>query len=215
MKFEAVIFDFDGTVADTGRGVKNAIKHALNTYNIPVGDEAGLDYFIGPPLYEGFEHVYGLTPEFASRLVDEYRVYYSEKGVYECDLYPGLMEFLKKLKESGVKLAVASSKPKHFLDTVVSFIGADKYFDFVIGPELTNHNANKTTLILSACEALGVSPSKKVAMIGDRFYDIEGASGAGVTSVGITFGYGSYEELSEHGADIIVSSVEELKKAVL
>lgn len=215
MKYEAVIFDFDGTVADTGRGVKNAIKHALDTYGIPVGDESKLDYFIGPPLYEGFEHVYDLKPDFASQLVDEYRVYYSEKGVYECDLYPGMMELLKDLKKSGIKLAVASSKPKHFLDKVVSFIGADKYFDFVIGPELTNHNANKTTLVLSACEALGVIPSKKVAMIGDRFYDIDGANGAGVTSVGITFGYGSFEELAQHKADIIVNSVEELKKAVL
>ena len=79
----------------------------------------------------------------------------------------------------------------------------------------TNHNANKTTLVLSACEALGVKPAKNVAMIGDRFYDIDGANGAGVTSVGITFGYGSFEELAQHKADIIVNSVEELKKAVL
>ncbi len=215
MKYKAIIFDFDGTVADTGRGVKNAIKHSLAAYNIPVGDESKLDYFIGPPLYEGYEHVYGLSPEFASQLVDEYRVYYSKKGIYECDLYPGMMELLKRLKESGVKLAVASSKPKHFLDSMVSFIGADKYFDFVIGPELTNHNADKTTLVLSACKALGVEPSKDVAMIGDRFYDIDGANGAGVTSVGITFGYGSFEELADHKADIIVNSVEELKKAVL
>ncbi len=215
MRYKAVIFDFDGTVADTGRGVRNAIKYALKEFNIPVGDEKKLDYFIGPPLYEGFSHVYGVDEKTSEKLVDTYRIYYAKQGVFECDPYPGILELLNDLKSAGVKLAVASSKPKHFLDVVVSYIGADKYFDFIVGPELTNHEANKTQLIISACEKLGVDPDKSVAMIGDRFYDIEGANGAGVTSIGVEFGYGEKSELEKYKADFIVSDVNGLKDILL
>lgn len=215
MKYDAIIFDFDGTVADTGRGVKNAIKYALGQFSIPVGDESRLDYFIGPPLYEGFTHVYGVDDEMSNALVDAYRVYYGKQGVFECDPYPGMLELLGELKEAGVKLSVASSKPKHFLDMVIPFIGADKYFDCIVGPELKNHDSNKTKLVLSACKAMGVEPSKKVAMIGDRFYDIEGANAAGVTSVGVEYGYGSREEFLKYNADSIVCDMNELRNILI
>ena len=78
--FDAVIFDFDGTVADTGEGVRNAVRYALRKYNIPIIEDR-LNEFLGPPLYLTFEDQYKVTPEFASTLVDTYRVYYTEKGV--------------------------------------------------------------------------------------------------------------------------------------
>jgi len=215
MRFDYVIFDFDGTVADTGLGVKNAVKYAVREHGIPVGDESKLDYFIGPPLYDGFEHVYGVSPELANDLVDTYRVYYAEKGVYECEVYSGTMELLKELKEAGVKVAVASSKPKHFLDVAIPYIGADKYFDFIVGPELKNHNSNKSVLITKAMELMGAKDKSRVVMLGDRKYDIEGAHEVGVSAVGIEYGYGSKEELENAGADFIASSVENLKNILL
>lgn len=211
--FDAVIFDFDGTVVDTGEGVRNAVRYALNQYDMPVIEDR-LNEFLGPPLYLTFEAQYGVTPEFASTLVDTYRVYYSEKGVYECELYPGMRDLLETLKQNGVKLAVASSKPQHYLDLAIPFLGLEEFFDAVIGPELKNHNSDKTRLVLSACEALGVEPDKRVAMIGDRFYDIEGAKKAGVTSVAFLAGYGSREEFDEYDPDIVVEDAAALKKAL-
>ncbi|NLL62632.1 MAG: HAD hydrolase-like protein [Ruminococcaceae bacterium] len=215
MKYEAVIFDFDGTVADSSLGIKNSIKFALKVFDIPVGDEAKLDSFIGPPLYESFESAYGVDSELSSKLVDTYRVYFADKGVFECEVFPGFLEILKELKEQGVKLAVASSKPKHFLDIAVSHIGADEFFDSVKGPDLKNYESNKTQLILEACKDLGVRPSKRIAMVGDRSYDIEGANSAGVTSIGVEYGFGSREEFLEHNADLIVATIEDLKKAIV
>ena len=212
MSFKAVIFDFDGTVADTGRGVRNSIKYAVREFGIPVGDESALDYFIGPPLYESFEHVYGVDSETAAELVDTYRIYYAAKGIYELDAYPGLLELLANLKAAGVKLAVASSKPLHFLKTAVDTVGATEYFDFIIGPELNNHEADKSELIRSALNALEITEDnyRDVVMVGDRFYDIDGAKAVGISSVGITFGYGKRPELEAAEADKIVDSVEEL-----
>lgn len=211
--FDAVIFDFDGTVADTGEGVRNAVRYALNQYNIPIIEDR-LNEFLGPPLYLTFEDQYKVSPEFASTLVDTYRVYYTEKGVYEVDLYPGMLDLLETLKQSGVKVAVASSKPQHYLDVAVPYLNLDKYFDIVIGPELKNHNADKSRLVLRACEALGVEPSKRVAMIGDRFYDIDGAKSVGVTAIAFLEGYGSREEFAEHVPDILCEDVPALKKAL-
>ncbi|HPZ00194.1 MAG TPA: HAD hydrolase-like protein, partial [Clostridiales bacterium] len=110
-RLRAVLFDFDGTIADTGRGIKNSIRYSLEKKQIPVGNPENLDYFIGPPLYEGYAHVYGTKEPLTSELVDLYRVYYAEKGVYELDVYPGIRELLENLRAAGVKTAVTSSKP--------------------------------------------------------------------------------------------------------
>lgn len=213
MAFDAVIFDFDGTVADTGEGVRNAVRYALKQFDIPIIEDR-INEFLGPPLYLTFEDQYGVTPEFANTLVDTYRVYYSDKGVYEVELYAGMLDLLKELKAKGVKLAVASSKPKHYLDIAIDYLGIGEYFDAVIGPELKNHKSDKTRLVLAACEALGLAPGKNVAMIGDRFYDIDGANAAGVFSVAFLLGFGSREELEEHHPDAIAEDVAALKKAL-
>ena len=213
MGYRVVIFDFDGTVADTGRGVKNSIKYALNEFEIPVGDEKALDYFIGPPLYEGFEHVYGVDSEMAGRLVDTYRKYYAEKGIYELDPYDGITELMAELSEKGYTVAVASSKPKEYLTRAMDFIGAGKYCKYIIGPRLDNHNADKSVLIGNVLKTLGISKAdySDVVMIGDRFYDMEGAKKVGISSIAVTYGYGSREELEKAGADRIVNSAEELR----
>lgn len=214
MKYEAVIFDFDGTVGDTGPGVRNAVRYSLNEHKMPIFEDR-LNEFLGPPLYETYEKQYDISPEKASELVDTYRVYYSKTGVYEVEAYPGIIDLLNELKAQGVKLAVASSKPQKFLDICAKHIGVYDIFDEVVGPDLLNHEANKTWLVNRACELLGVEPSKKVAMVGDRFYDIEGANTAGVTSIGVEYGFGKREEFVEYNADIIVPDMEELRKALL
>ena len=214
MKYDAVIFDFDGTVADTGEGVRNAIRYSLNEYKMPIYEDR-LNEFLGPPLYLTYESMYGISPELANDLVDTYRVYYSKIGVHELKAGDGMLELASALKEKGVRLAIASSKPLVFLETGVHDIGADDLFEEVVGPALKNHEANKAYLVRTACERLGIEPSKRVAMVGDRFYDIDGANEVGVTSIGIEFGFGTRDEFIEHNADIIVATVEELEAELL
>lgn len=211
-EFEAVLFDFDGTLADTSRGIKNSIKYALSEKHIPVGDESRLNYFIGPPLYDGFSHVYGADERLSEELVSLYRVYYAKSGVYECELYPGVQDMLDGLKKAGLLLGVVSSKPKHFLDMAVPHLGIAPYFTTVVGPDLKNKNADKSFLIRQALERIGADSA---VMAGDRFYDIEGARRAGVTAVGVTYGFGTEEELKQAGADALAASPRDLYKYIV
>lgn len=209
---EAVLFDFDGTLADTSRGIKNSIKYALAEKQIPVGDESRLNYFIGPPLYDGFSHVYGADEKLSEELVHLYRVYYAKSGVYECELYPGVRDMLDDLRKAGLRLGVVSSKPKHFLDMAVPHLGIAPYFTTVVGPELKNKNADKSFLIHQALDQMGAGSA---AMIGDRFYDIEGARRAGVTAVGVTYGFGTEEELKQAGADYLAQTPQDIYKFIV
>lgn len=210
----AVLFDWDGTVADTRPGIFNSVRYAIGQYGIADKPDDELRYFIGPPLYDGFEHVFGVSPELANELTDTYRVYYRDKGIFECNIYDGVGDLLRKLHDAGVKTAVVSSKPKEFLDRLVEHFGLADHLDAVVGPAMDNHNSNKTVLVNQALKELMLLPST-VAMIGDRHFDMEGAKAAGVNAVGVLYGYGTEEELCKAGADAICDQVADLRGFLL
>ena len=210
----AVLFDWDGTVADTRPGIFNSVRYAIGQYGIADKPDDELRYFIGPPLYDGFEHVFGVSPELANELTDTYRVYYRDKGIFECNVYDGVGDLLRKLHDAGVKTAVVSSKPKEFLDRLVEHFGLADHLDAVVGPAMDNHNSNKTVLVNQALKELMLL-SSTVAMIGDRHFDMEGAKAAGVNAVGVLYGYGTEEELCKAGADAICDQVADLRGFLL
>jgi len=210
----AVLFDWDGTVADTRPGIFNSVRYAIGQYGIADKPDDELRYFIGPPLYDGFEHVFGVSPELANELTDTYRVYYRDKGIFECNVYEGVGDLLRELHDAGVKTAVVSSKPKEFLDRLVEHFGLAEHLDAVVGPAMDNHNSNKTVLVNQALKELMLLPST-VAMIGDRHFDMEGAKAAGVNAVGVLYGYGTEKELCKAGADAICDQVADLRDFLL
>ena len=210
----AVLFDWDGTVADTRPGIFNSVRYAIGQYGIADRPDDELRYFIGPPLYDGFEHVFGVSPELANELTDTYRVYYRDKGIFECNVYDGVGDLLRELHDAGVKTAVVSSKPKEFLDRLVEHFGLAEHLDAVVGPAIDNHNSNKTVLVNQALKELMLLPST-VAMIGDRHFDMEGAKNAGVNAIGVLYGYGTEEELCRAGADAICEQVVDLRGYLL
>lgn len=210
----AVLFDWDGTVADTRPGIFNSVRYAIGQYGIADRPDDELRYFIGPPLYDGFEHVFGVSPELANELTDTYRVYYRDKGIFECNVYGGVGDLLRELHDAGVKTAVVSSKPKEFLDRLVEHFGLAEHLDAVVGPAMDNHNSNKTVLVNQALKELMLLPST-VAMIGDRHFDMEGAKAAGVNAVGVLYGYGTEEELCAAGADAVCEQVADLRGFLL
>ncbi len=155
----AVLFDWDGTVADTRPGIFNSVRYAIGQYGIADRPDDELRYFIGPPLYDGFEHVFGVSPELANELTDTYRVYYRDKGIFECNVYDGVGDLLRELHDAGVKMAVVSSKPKEFLDRLVEHFGLAEHLDAVVGPAMDNHNSNKTVLVNQSLKELMLLPS--------------------------------------------------------
>lgn len=206
MKKYGVIFDFDGTLADTSKGVLDSVEYALEKVGAPSFDRRVLRGFIGPSLYESFQAITGLSPEDAVRAIDFYRSYYQPKGIYECHLYPGMKELLKELSDKGIPLAVASSKPQVSLDVVVKYLGIEDFFDKIVGAELSVKSSDKLTLVKrAALESNNV-------MTGDAVFDIRAARQAGFTSVAVTYGFNDRETLLKEKPDFIADNISDLKE---
>lgn len=214
--YDYVIFDFDGTVADTGEGILKSLQYSFEQMGREVPDLSDLKKFIGPPIHYSFVTFYGVSENEVEQYIKKYRERYRKIGVYECFVYDSMVETLKTLRENGVKLGIASSKPIKLVYDVMEYLRLTEYFDAVVGTQFDDSNhPGKTDLVLQSMEKLEDSDKSRTLMVGDRFFDIDGAAGAGVDSVGVTYGYGSREEFMEHNATYIVDSPKEILNIVL
>ena len=211
--YDAVLFDFDGTIADTGKGVFNAVRYAVESLGFEPLTDASLRTFIGPPLSDSFKRECGMTDEQSEEAVSKYREIYSEKCIYEFELYDGIDALIRDIKSSGIKLAIASSKPEKFVKRLLNQLGYDEIIDYISAPTFDKDHMSKKELINNAVNALGVE-KKRTIMIGDRLFDIIGANEAEVESIGAVFGYGSEEELKEAGATYLVSHADEIRNII-
>lgn len=203
-QFDFVIFDFDGTVADTGEGILKSLQYSFYAMGSDVPDMSDLKRFIGPPVYYSYTHFYGVSENEVEAYIRKYRERYKEKGIYECKLYDGMRELILELKSRGVKTGIASSKPEHLIYSVADFLGVTDLFDAIAGVKSDNsRHSTKRDIILEAMEKLGAADKERVLMVGDRCFDIEGAAAAGVKSCGALWGYGNKEEFMDYKADFI------------
>ncbi len=210
---KAVLFDFDGTIADTGRGIINCVKKTLAARGIEEKDEGRLRYFIGPPLVVSFKHLFGLDEDTAQEYVRQYRVYYSEGGMYELDMYDGIPETLERIRALGLTMAIVSSKPGAYLQKLLEHLGIAQYFSCISAPEIGTVNPPKSELITAALAELDLKPEECV-MVGDRFFDIDGGSQTGVRTIGAAYGYGGRAEMEEHGATWIAETTVEIAELI-
>ena len=203
--FDIYLFDLDGTITDPGEGITNSVMYALKKYGIIETDRTALYKFIGPPLYSSFEKYYGFSHNQSIEAVEFYREYYRDTGIFENLVYSGVEDMLSTLKARGKTVVLATSKPEIFAKRILEHFGLAKYFDFVAGATLDGSLINKADIIAYALDTLNITDKSRCVMIGDRLHDIEGAKQNGIFSVGVTYGYGSFEELSDAGADVIIN----------
>ena len=208
--YQTILLDLDGTLTDPGNGITNSVAYALKKWNIEVSDKTTLYKFIGPPLQESFEKYYHFSEEEAKQAVAYYREYFKDTGIYENELYPGIKDLLQKLKKSGKTLILATSKPEEFAVRILEYFDIAQYFDYVAGASMDETRNKKVDVIAYALEKANIKDYKKAIMIGDREYDINGAKHFGIDSIGVLYGYGSYEELSTAGATHIVENVADI-----
>ncbi len=213
--YDYILFDLDGTLTDPSEGITHSVEYALNRLGIEVSSRNELLKFIGPPLSVGFKEFYGLSDEASDRAVEYYREVFSAEGLFENEVYPGVTKMLETLKESGKRLAVATSKPEKFTLRILKHFDLAKYFDFVAAATLDATRNSKESVIKYALESLNPSDLGRVVMVGDRKYDIEGARLNGIASVGVLYGFGSKEELEAVGASHTVETVEELTEMLI
>ena len=208
--YRYLFFDLDGTVTDPGEGITNSVMYALERFGIKVKDRSTLYPFIGPPLIESFEKYFGFGKDEAGVAVDTYREYYKERGIFENTVYEGIPELLKTEKERGKTVVLASLKPEAFAIRILEHYGLSKYFDFVSAARMDHSRETKGEIIEKAMKQLGITDKSAVLMIGDRQNDIVGAKENGVDSAGVTYGYGSRDELLGAGATYMVNAPLEL-----
>ncbi len=215
MKFKYILFDLDGTLTESGTGILNAIKYALLKKGMEVPEKDILKMFIGPPLSESFKKYCGCTPACANELVGLFREYYVEKGMFENKVYDGIYELLESLKIAGKKLLVATSKPTLHAEKILEHFGLSSFFEYVSGADEDGKTVKKTDIIRNAIKFLDLKDSSCCIMVGDRKYDILGAKTFEIASCGVLYGYGSYEELKNAGADYLCSDTKELLELLL
>ncbi len=215
--YSVILFDLDGTVTDSGPGIMNGAAYALRRFGIEETDVQALRRFVGPPLYDSFSIFYGLSREDSYKAVDYYREYYNDGGgIFENSVYEGMEEALKMLQAAGKKLLIATSKPEISAKRVLEHFKLSDYFFYIAGADMEGTRVKKSDIVEYALrEAGALDCREKVLMVGDREHDVIGAAENGLECMGVTYGYGSREELESAGAVYIADSPMDAARQIL
>ncbi|BDE94770.1 HAD hydrolase-like protein [Raoultibacter timonensis] len=212
MKYEYVLLDLDGTLTDPEEGITKSIRYALASFGIEECDRSKLRSFIGPPLKSSFQDFYGMSDENADLAIARYRERFADKGLYENTVYPGVEKLLASLKEAGISVALATSKPTVYALRILEHFDLDGYFDFALGSELDGTRTAKADVVAGVVAHFAETDRAKFVMVGDRSHDMVGARSNGIDSIGVLYGYGSREELVESKATYIAESIDGLSR---
>lgn len=214
MKYKYALFDLDGTLTDPAPGITNCIMYALRKFGITPPPREELYKFIGPPLLYSFKEYCGFSEKDAELAVAYYRERFSDVGLFENEIYPGIRELLSELCENGTKVVLATSKPDVYSKRILEHFDIDKYFYFLAANTLTESRPEKSDVIAYAIESCKIKVPTEAVMVGDRKYDILGGKMFGLVTVGTSYGFGGREELLSAGADGIADTVDELRMLI-
>lgn len=214
-QYKYLLFDLDGTITDSEIGITRCVEYALNYFGIQVSNLRELSPFIGPPLLDSFKDFYHFTDEQAIIATAKYRERYTDKGIFENELYPGIKELLAEAQQKDKTVILATSKPEIFARRILDYFGLSNYFFFIAGSGLDGSLHTKTDVINHILQSNNITELSSVVMIGDRKHDIIGAKNVGIDSIGVLYGFGDYKELSEAGANYIVEDITALRELLL
>lgn len=206
--YDAVVFDLDGTLFDAEEGIVSSVVKAMKEMGLEIPQGAQLRQVVGPPLRYSFHDLLNVPAERLDEAADRYAHIFRSEGMYRYSVYPGIRTMLRVLKENGIYVALASSKPRDLCEHILRHYGLRHYFDRVIGETDSHAKLGKPEMIRRALP----EHYERAAMVGDRLYDMEGAKAAGVDGVGAVYGCGSVEELQNAGATLLVSDADELRE---
>jgi len=210
MSFSHILFDLDGTLTNPRLGIGNSLKYALRQMQIDGYNDEILERFVGPPLQDGFKNLFGLNERNTELAVEHFRTYFGEKGLYENIPYSGISELLENLHFSGKRIYVVTSKLEKYARMIIRHFEFDRYVDDLIGAEATGKHSGKGQLIKQLMEQYQIQASKAVVMIGDTHFDLIGAKENDISSVAVSYGFGTTDSLNACNPDFLVESVEEL-----
>ncbi|MBQ6966691.1 MAG: HAD family hydrolase [Lachnospiraceae bacterium] len=238
MRYNAAIFDMDGTTLDTVGDLTDAVNHTMRTLGLKDGfsyEDAKLFFGSGVTvaltrafaLMQGIASGYELlkvgteddpiSPKVDKTLLKKaeeiYKPYYSSHNAIKTGEYPGISPLLKDLRANGVKTAVVSNKPH---DSVLALSDRlfNGLFDACLGEQQEIKRKPAPDMTLKILNELQVSREDAV-YIGDSEIDLETARNSGLACIAVTWGFRNREFLKEHGAVMIVDSTEEILDLII
>ena len=204
---KSILFDLDGTLTDSGEGIINCAILALEHFKLPVPDRETLRVFVGPPLHETFMK-FGVPADMAEEAVAVYRSRYVPTGMFENAPYEGIRELLETLKSQGHKLYVATSKPEWMAEEILKKFELAEYFDRICGATMDTSRTEKSQVIAYLLDLIG--GAENAVMVGDTKFDVIGAAAHNIPTVGVSWGYGTVEDMQQAGAAAIANTMQEL-----
>ncbi|MBQ6251395.1 HAD hydrolase-like protein [Ruminococcus sp.] len=212
-KFDTLLFDLDGTLTDSTEGILKCLAYALERMGYEVPEDT--NKFLGPPLRQSLTEFLGMSMEQADEAVRIFRERYSVVGLFENRVYDGIPGMLERLKSGGKRLMVATSKAEIYAVRIFEKFGLARYFEIVGGAELDGSRDYKDEVIEYVLAKAGITDRSTVLMIGDRRQDVLGAHKTNIECMGILWGFGSMEELTQAGADYIARTPQEAADMLL
>lgn len=208
---KTVLFDLDGTLTDSGEGIINCATLALNYFHLPIPDIEQMRTFVGPPLHDTF-YKFGVPSDKLDLAVEVYRSRYNTVGKFENHPYNGVYDLLKKLKNDGYRLLVATSKPEELSIEIMTKFDLAKYFDRICGASIDRSRNTKAEVIAYLLEKEG--SADEMVMVGDTAFDVIGANAHGIPCIGVSWGYGTVESMQKANAIAIAYNMEQLYKLI-
>lgn len=207
-----IFFDLDGTLTDSGEGIMNCARLALEHFGLSIPGESQMRTFVGPPLSESFQR-YGVPADKVDEAIAVYRSRYNTVGKYENFPYPGIRQVLQTLQAQGHKLYVATSKPEGMAVDILEHFGMADSFTVIAGATLDGSRSSKASVV--ALLLSKISDGNPIVMVGDTAYDVIGAKAHNIPTVGVSWGYGLVEDMQQAGAAAIVHTMDELLAALV
>ena len=205
-----VFFDLDGTLTNSVEGIFKSLDFALTECGYPVPDKAVLQEFLGPPIVYSLQHFCGISEPESKRIYAKFRERYSTIGKFENELYPGVTDMLRTLRDRGYYIALATAKPEVFAKEILAHFHIDQYFNHVVGADYDVNRIHKMDILKKAIDDYGgpleMDGVPIAYMIGDRSYDMEAAIELGCIPMGVSYGFGTVEELMKAKAQVIAAS---------
>lgn len=210
MPLSAVLFDFDGTLANTIPGIMATMEGMVNNTSLDFS-LAKAKALIGRPLVEMGVELVG--QDKSSDFLNAYFEQYQHLGAKMIEFFPGVRELVMDIRSHGILTAVVTSKRSKSLNYNLEVLKAGELFDLLVSNDRTELHKPHPAPVEYALEHLGVE-AKESLMVGDTQYDILSGRGAGVDTIGVTWGVESEEQISKSHPTSIVHSVPELRLAL-
>ena len=212
--FAHVLFDLDGTIANSQLGIVRCLQHGFTECGLPVPPEDELVAMIGPPFSIALKR-FELDDEMVANVIEAYRARYLPIGMYEAEIYPGVAELVHHLHQHGVVVALATSKPEPFAERIVEHFGVRAALTVVAGATFDDVRSAKADVVAHALAQLPAADASNTVMVGDREHDILGAAAHGLRAIGVTWGFGGRDELEAAGAWAVVDDAATLEALLL